>query len=170
MQHKSKIQRIDYIIDKAPALIQLTQQLSQLSSAKAKMRMVAKSLLPDKFEVTDFTQTSLTIRVESSAIAARLRFDAPDIIRLLRHSPEPQWQYLIRLNINILPKTSAITASDQTLTLKSIRPTNLKATLSSPYLSPQNAALLNQTASSCSDEQLKQSLLRLASRISNSKL
>ncbi|MDZ4263878.1 MAG: DciA family protein [Pseudomonadota bacterium] len=122
-------------------LLQHTQQLKQLNAQLTHLLPLPLSL---HCTAAGVSQQTLTLLVESSAWATRLRLQAPSIIRGL------QSFNIKTLTVKIQPVQKAAAATSR----------------SRPKMSPDTANLLNDLAETTSDPKLKSALLRLAQNTS----
>lgn len=125
----------------APHLLTHVRELQHLQTIFAQ---VVKPELADYCYLIKYKDGKLKIGADAAAWAARLRFDAPELIRLLRTYPE--FEHLQEIICKVRPKSETLT----------------HCVLAKPQISSQNIKLIQETASHIKDPQLRGALERFA--------
>ncbi|VAW89150.1 hypothetical protein MNBD_GAMMA17-2197 [hydrothermal vent metagenome] len=144
MRHSNSVKKL-LISGKSTQLRRLTQFSSQLTELSALTQSCLPPLLQGHCQAINVRGKTLILQTESPAWASQLRFYMPAMLSTLTHH---QCNYIKEIHIRIKPVSAQSPAN-----------TRHKMNISS-----QSAILITSLAETTPYSQLRQSLLRLASR------
>lgn len=123
----------------------LIERVRYLRSVNGHLRACLDTETSNHVQVADVNSERMLVHIDSTAWATRLRYQSPQLLRCLhRH---PSLAQLRRIEIRVTPLAQPVSSSPQPATLSAV-----------------NAAIIDSTADSLSDPNLRTALKRLARR------